>query len=151
MQDYRNEVKEFFSSDEQLAAEVEFALKAAEKQREMEEQMDNCSLTGDGKTPTAQVPTHNNNTNAKEISFFISNFGFYCCYIDYREIILVSSVLAQIYHSAAHCQMFRRDPLNESWWFWSLCSVRSRAPPSARSPSSLPTSPRRSRRSRTDC
>lgn len=68
MQDYRNEVKEFFSSDEQLAAEVEFALKAAEKQREIEEQMDNCSLTGDGKTPTAQVRTRNN-TDPKEISF----------------------------------------------------------------------------------
>lgn len=118
MQDYRNEVKEFFSSDEQLAAEVEFALKAAEKQREMEEQMDNCSLTGDGRTPTAQVRTHNNNTDPKEIS---------------------------------RCQMFRRYPLNESWWFWSLCSVRSRAPLSARSPSSLSTLPRRSHRSRTDC
>ncbi|XP_041803855.1 condensin-2 complex subunit D3 [Chelmon rostratus] len=54
MQDYRNEVKEFFSGDEQLAAEVEFALKTAEKEREMEEQMDNCSLTGDARTPTAQ-------------------------------------------------------------------------------------------------
>ncbi|XP_045927155.1 condensin-2 complex subunit D3 [Micropterus dolomieu] len=54
MQDYRNEVKEFFSGDEQLAAEVEFALKTAEKEREMEDQMDNCSLTGDTRTPTAQ-------------------------------------------------------------------------------------------------
>ncbi|XP_074503106.1 condensin-2 complex subunit D3 [Sebastes fasciatus] len=54
MQDYRNEVKEFFSGDEQLAAELEFALKTAEKEREMEEQMDNCSLTGDARTPTAQ-------------------------------------------------------------------------------------------------
>lgn len=75
MQDYRNEVKEFFSSDEQLAAEVEFALKAAEKQREMEEQMDDCSLTGDSKTPTAQVRTRNN-MDPKEISLFISNSGF---------------------------------------------------------------------------
>lgn len=58
MQDYRNEVKEFFSGDEQLAAEVEFALKTAEREREMEEQMDNCSLTGDARTPTAQVRTH---------------------------------------------------------------------------------------------
>lgn len=54
MQDYRNEVKEFFSGDEQLAAEVEFALKTAERERELEEQMDNCSLTGDTRTPTAQ-------------------------------------------------------------------------------------------------
>ncbi len=57
MQDYRNEVKEFFSGDEQLAAEVEFALKTAEREREMEEQMENCSLTGDARTPTAQVRT----------------------------------------------------------------------------------------------
>ncbi|XP_029031397.1 condensin-2 complex subunit D3 isoform X2 [Betta splendens] len=49
MQDYRNEVKEFFSGDEQLAAEVEFALNEAEKHKEMEEQMDNCSLAGDAK------------------------------------------------------------------------------------------------------
>ncbi|CAG05147.1 unnamed protein product, partial [Tetraodon nigroviridis] len=40
MQDYRNEVKVFFSGDEQLAAEVEFALKTAEKEREMEKQME---------------------------------------------------------------------------------------------------------------
>ncbi|XP_035040241.1 condensin-2 complex subunit D3 isoform X1 [Hippoglossus stenolepis] len=55
MQDYRNEVTEFFSGDEQLMAELEFALRTAEKEREMEEQMDTCTLTGDGKTPTAQV------------------------------------------------------------------------------------------------
>uniref|UniRef100_A0A3Q3JDK2 Condensin complex subunit 1 C-terminal domain-containing protein n=1 Tax=Monopterus albus TaxID=43700 RepID=A0A3Q3JDK2_MONAL len=55
MQDYRNEVKEFFSGDAQLAAEVEFALKTAEKDGEMREQMDNHSLTGDAKTTTAQV------------------------------------------------------------------------------------------------
>ncbi|XP_073337425.1 condensin-2 complex subunit D3 [Pagrus major] len=54
MQDYRNEVKECFSGDEQLAAEVEFALKTAEKEREMEEQLENCSLTGDSRIPTAQ-------------------------------------------------------------------------------------------------
>ncbi|XP_047460078.1 condensin-2 complex subunit D3 [Mugil cephalus] len=55
MQDYRSEVKEFFSGDEQLAAEVEFALKATEKEREMQEQMKNFSLTGGGsKTPTPQ-------------------------------------------------------------------------------------------------
>lgn len=55
MQDYRNEVKECFAGDEQLAAEVEFALKTAEKEREMEEQLENCSLTEDGRIPTAQV------------------------------------------------------------------------------------------------
>lgn len=54
MQDYRNEVKEFFSGDEQLAAEVEFALKVAEKEREMEDRMETCTLIGDTKTPTAQ-------------------------------------------------------------------------------------------------
>lgn len=59
MEDYRNEVKEFFSGDEQLAAELEFALKTAEKDRDLEEQMDNFSLAGDAKTPTAQVRTHN--------------------------------------------------------------------------------------------
>ncbi|XP_076025344.1 condensin-2 complex subunit D3 [Genypterus blacodes] len=52
MQDYRNEVKEFFSGDEQLAAELEFALQTAEKEREMEAQMNICSLGGDAKTPT---------------------------------------------------------------------------------------------------
>ncbi|KAK9541070.1 hypothetical protein VZT92_001145 [Zoarces viviparus] len=54
MQDYRNEVKEFFSGDEQLAAELEFALKTAAKEIKMVEQMDNCSLTGDTRIPTAQ-------------------------------------------------------------------------------------------------
>ncbi|XP_062286238.1 condensin-2 complex subunit D3 isoform X2 [Scomber scombrus] len=54
MQDYSSEVKEFFSGDEQLATEVEFALKTVEKDREMEEQMDKCSLAGDFKTPIAQ-------------------------------------------------------------------------------------------------
>ncbi|XP_035801097.2 condensin-2 complex subunit D3 isoform X2 [Amphiprion ocellaris] len=55
MQDYRNEVKEFFSGDEQLAAEVEFALRTSEREREMQKQMDNCSLTEKTKTPSAQV------------------------------------------------------------------------------------------------
>ncbi|KAM9364165.1 LOW QUALITY PROTEIN: condensin-2 complex subunit D3-L-like [Pholidichthys leucotaenia] len=49
MQDYRNEVKEFFAGDEQLATEVEFALKKAEE-RDMLEQMESCSLVQDGKT-----------------------------------------------------------------------------------------------------
>lgn len=68
MQDYRSEVKEFFSGDEQLAAEVEFALKTAEKEREMEKQMENCSLSGDPKTPAAQVRTHCRNTALNEAS-----------------------------------------------------------------------------------
>ncbi|KAK2823917.1 hypothetical protein Q5P01_021092 [Channa striata] len=53
MQDYRNEVNEFFSGDEQLAAEIEYALKEAEK-RELEEQLHNCSLTGNAKITPAQ-------------------------------------------------------------------------------------------------
>ncbi|KAM6915873.1 condensin-2 complex subunit D3 [Xenentodon cancila] len=58
MQDYRNEVKEFFSGDEQLAAEVEFALKMAEKEKEMQEEMHNCSLSGDAKTSASQGSVH---------------------------------------------------------------------------------------------
>uniref|UniRef100_A0A7N8Y2B7 Non-SMC condensin II complex, subunit D3 n=1 Tax=Mastacembelus armatus TaxID=205130 RepID=A0A7N8Y2B7_9TELE len=57
MQDYRNEVKEFFSEDKHLAAEVEFALKMTEKEA-MKEQMHNCTLKGDAKTTTAQVRIH---------------------------------------------------------------------------------------------
>lgn len=53
MQDYKNEVKVVFSSDEQLAAEVEFILKLAEKQQELEEQMVNCSLAVQNKTTAA--------------------------------------------------------------------------------------------------
>lgn len=58
MQDNRNEVKVFFSGDEQLAAEVEFALKTAEKEKQMEKQMENFNLTGEPRTPTTQVRTH---------------------------------------------------------------------------------------------
>lgn len=58
MQDYRNEVKAFFSSDEQLATELEFALKMAEKENKMQEQMDNCSLNGVVNTPASQVRAH---------------------------------------------------------------------------------------------
>ncbi|XP_059215745.1 condensin-2 complex subunit D3 [Centropristis striata] len=62
MQDYRDEVKDFFSKDEQLALEVEYLLKTAEREkqmeeemeREMEERMKTFSLTGDTRTPTAQ-------------------------------------------------------------------------------------------------
>lgn len=53
MQDYKNEVKVVFSSDEQLAAEVEFILKLAEKQQELGEQMVNCSLAVQNKTTAA--------------------------------------------------------------------------------------------------
>lgn len=53
MQDFRNEVMEFFAGDEQLAAEVEFALKAAEKKMDKTE---SCSIEPAQKhnTPTAQ-------------------------------------------------------------------------------------------------
>ncbi|XP_030012337.1 condensin-2 complex subunit D3 isoform X2 [Sphaeramia orbicularis] len=54
MQDYRTEVKEFFSGDEQLAAEVEFALKMTENEQKMEEKMGHCSLTGETQTPNTQ-------------------------------------------------------------------------------------------------
>lgn len=53
MQDFRSEVKEFFAGDEQLAEELEFALKNAEKNREMEEE--NCPPAGEARTPTAEV------------------------------------------------------------------------------------------------
>lgn len=49
MQDYCNEVKEILSGDEQLAAEMEFALKIAERERATVEEVDNDSLAGDGK------------------------------------------------------------------------------------------------------
>uniref|UniRef100_A0A3P8NRI9 Condensin complex subunit 1 C-terminal domain-containing protein n=1 Tax=Astatotilapia calliptera TaxID=8154 RepID=A0A3P8NRI9_ASTCA len=55
MQDYRNEVKEILSGDEQLAAEMEFALKIAEKERATVEQLDNDSLAGDGKKAQVRV------------------------------------------------------------------------------------------------
>lgn len=59
MQEYRNEVKEFFSEDEQLAAEVEFALKLAERtaeqEKEMEREMKNCTLTRAARSSAAQV------------------------------------------------------------------------------------------------
>lgn len=53
MQDFRSEVKEFFAGDEQLAEELEFALKNAEKNREMEEE--NCPPAGEARTPTVEV------------------------------------------------------------------------------------------------
>ncbi|KAF7667854.1 hypothetical protein LDENG_00040740 [Lucifuga dentata] len=52
MQDYRSELREFFSGDEQLAAELEFALQRAEREREMEAEMNSCSLAGNPVTPT---------------------------------------------------------------------------------------------------
>nr|XP_043901974.1 condensin-2 complex subunit D3 isoform X2 [Solea senegalensis] len=57
MQDNPNKMKELFSGDEQLLAEVEFSLKTAEKERvmsEMDHQFENFTLTGDANTPTAQ-------------------------------------------------------------------------------------------------
>ncbi|XP_077468877.1 condensin-2 complex subunit D3 [Stigmatopora argus] len=58
MQDYRNEVQEFFAGDDQLAAEVEFALKEAEKPRIMEKQMDNCNLKANQKILFSQASIH---------------------------------------------------------------------------------------------
>lgn len=63
MQDYKNEVKEFFSSDEQLAAEVEFILKSAEKQQELEEQMVNCSVAERKKSTAAAAEVLRNQSN----------------------------------------------------------------------------------------
>uniref|UniRef100_A0A4W5NDW4 Non-SMC condensin II complex, subunit D3 n=1 Tax=Hucho hucho TaxID=62062 RepID=A0A4W5NDW4_9TELE len=63
MQDYRNEVKEFFAADEQLAVELEYNLKMYEKEKEheMEAQMAHCSLVGDavsGGTPVSTRPSN---------------------------------------------------------------------------------------------
>ncbi|XP_053731109.1 condensin-2 complex subunit D3 [Synchiropus splendidus] len=55
MQDYRHEVKEFFEGDEQLAAELEFAIQQAEKEKDMEERMENCSVAEE-RPPAAQTP-----------------------------------------------------------------------------------------------
>lgn len=55
MQAYRHELKDLFSGDEQLAAELEFALKTAVTQKEMEERMMNFSLRAGPRTPPAQV------------------------------------------------------------------------------------------------
>uniref|UniRef100_A0A3B5M4S0 Condensin complex subunit 1 C-terminal domain-containing protein n=1 Tax=Xiphophorus couchianus TaxID=32473 RepID=A0A3B5M4S0_9TELE len=73
MQDYRNEVKEFFAGDEQLAAEVEFALKMAEKEREVQEQMENCSVTPGAQTPTAKVIEQRANVTANSFNLFCVN------------------------------------------------------------------------------
>ncbi|XP_072293135.1 condensin-2 complex subunit D3 [Eucyclogobius newberryi] len=54
MQDYKNEVKEFFAGDELLASELEFALKETEELRVIE-MIENCSVQLAPKnTPTAQ-------------------------------------------------------------------------------------------------
>ncbi|XP_061692445.1 condensin-2 complex subunit D3 isoform X2 [Syngnathoides biaculeatus] len=58
MQDYRHEVKDFFAGDEQLAAEVEFTLKEAEKERQMVKQMENCNLNEHHKMLTHQDSVH---------------------------------------------------------------------------------------------
>ncbi|XP_028324402.1 condensin-2 complex subunit D3 isoform X2 [Gouania willdenowi] len=56
MQEYRSEVKEFFAGDEQLAVEVEFALKKAEEEKELQEQMSSCGLMSDGQAPVQGSP-----------------------------------------------------------------------------------------------
>ncbi|XP_028278465.1 condensin-2 complex subunit D3 [Parambassis ranga] len=65
MQNYQ-EIKELFPGNEQLAAEVEFALKTAETDRKMQEQMSSCSLTGD-KMPTAQVSAQGSPANMRRL------------------------------------------------------------------------------------
>ncbi|XP_051936974.1 condensin-2 complex subunit D3 [Hippocampus zosterae] len=72
MQDYRHEVNEFFAGDEQLAAEVEFVLKEAEKEHELENRMDNCSLNEDAKMLSAQVSVH----RSPVLSRCLHPFGF---------------------------------------------------------------------------
>uniref|UniRef100_A0A3Q4HSH9 Non-SMC condensin II complex, subunit D3 n=1 Tax=Neolamprologus brichardi TaxID=32507 RepID=A0A3Q4HSH9_NEOBR len=56
LQDYRNEVKEIFSGDEQLAAEMEFALKIAERERATVGQLDDDGLAGDGNKAHVRAP-----------------------------------------------------------------------------------------------
>ncbi|CAG6018121.1 unnamed protein product [Menidia menidia] len=71
MQDYRKEVKEFFSGDEQLAAEIEFALKKAENDQEIQEQMEKCSVTGDAtKTAVAQGSVQGSPVKLKQLQPF---------------------------------------------------------------------------------
>uniref|UniRef100_A0A3P9HQG6 Non-SMC condensin II complex subunit D3 n=1 Tax=Oryzias latipes TaxID=8090 RepID=A0A3P9HQG6_ORYLA len=70
MQEYRNEVKEFFSGDEQLAAEVEFALKTAEQEKKMQEQMENCTLSEGAKPETAQGSVHSSPIKQSRILTF---------------------------------------------------------------------------------
>ncbi|KAJ8398975.1 hypothetical protein AAFF_G00416420 [Aldrovandia affinis] len=57
MQDYRNEVKDFFAADLQLAAELEYDLKRFEKEQEMEQQLDTVSTNspGLGTTPRSAL------------------------------------------------------------------------------------------------
>lgn len=86
MQDYKNEVKVFFSSDEQLAAEVEFILKSAEKQQELEEQMVNCSLAGQNKT-TAAAKVSSFYEEEEEGAYYVKQTGEKEeDYIDLKEI-----------------------------------------------------------------
>ncbi|XP_056902847.1 condensin-2 complex subunit D3 [Takifugu flavidus] len=70
MQDNRNEVKVFFAGDEQLAAEVEFALKTTEKEREMVKQMEDCNLTREPRTSTTQSSTQNSPVRSRPLPPF---------------------------------------------------------------------------------
>eukprot|EP00066_Takifugu_rubripes_P012190 XP_011601456.1 PREDICTED: condensin-2 complex subunit D3 [Takifugu rubripes] len=67
MQDNRNEVKVFFAGDEQLAAEVEFALKTTEKEREMVKQMEDCNLTREPRASTTQSSTQNSPVRSRPL------------------------------------------------------------------------------------
>ncbi|CAL1577766.1 unnamed protein product [Knipowitschia caucasica] len=53
MQDYKNEVNTIFAGDEQLASELEFALKEAERLEGMVDLIETCSIQQVPKTPTA--------------------------------------------------------------------------------------------------
>ncbi|XP_049592044.1 condensin-2 complex subunit D3 [Syngnathus scovelli] len=70
MQDYPQEVKEFFAGDEQLAAEVDFALKEAGKDRHPEKPMDNCNLNEDSKMLAAQALAHRSAALSKNLQPF---------------------------------------------------------------------------------
>lgn len=86
MQDYRDEVNQFFSGDEQLAAEVEFALKMADEEREMLEQMETCNLTRNAQIQQANVRMWNISITHQywDINYFFLNktaiIDLYCCF-----------------------------------------------------------------------
>lgn len=90
MQDYKNEVKAFFASNEQLAAEVEFILKSAEKEPELEEQMVNCSLAEQKKsTAVAEVSTlRRRSRSMKSITFRDKGHTPYVQNLDRKIVIL---------------------------------------------------------------
>ncbi|XP_008288507.1 condensin-2 complex subunit D3 [Stegastes partitus] len=100
MQDYRNEVKEFFSGDEQLAAEVEFALKTSEKDREMQKCMDSCSLTEKAKMPSAQASVPGSPTRSRALL----HFGFAT-----PQPLRSNPDSARLAHTVSHARRSRRE------------------------------------------